>query len=111
MKIRRAIQVAPIKLAIFLLPIVLIARLSRAELWCGDGPADYLDAETPEPVPAFACAKAVRDPSAPVASLPSVRMTKYGRGAHFGQDDGLLDLKKPMNPPTRPQPIAGMPKV
>jgi hypothetical protein len=76
MKIRRAIQVAPIKLAIFLLPIVLIARLSRAEMWCGDGPADYLDAETPEPVPAFACAKAVRDPSAPVASLPSVRMTK-----------------------------------
>jgi hypothetical protein len=44
MKIRHAIRVAPIRLAIFLLPIilVLIARLLRAEMWCGDGPGTAL---------------------------------------------------------------------
>ena len=42
MKIRYAIWVAPIRLLIFLLPIILIARLSRAEMWCGDGPGTAL---------------------------------------------------------------------
>ena len=44
MKIRHVIEVAPIRLAIFLFAIipVFIARQSRAEMWCGDGPGTAL---------------------------------------------------------------------